>query len=102
MKARIKATGEIVNLPDNENIMVEVRDNYGGRIIKYSINELEIIDENSDMPSEQRMRYELIKYAMPSLIESKYRTSNAVPNIVKDTLEIIDEVIKQLKEYDNE
>lgn len=101
MKARIKATGQIVNISDNEKIRIDAYDNYGDRI-KYNIGELEIINETSDIPSEQRMRYELIKYAMPSLIESKYRTSNAVPNIVKDTLEIIDEVIKQLKERNNE
>ena len=106
MKVKIKATGEIANIADYSTVRLDKCDSYGVPI-DYTFDEVEIINEptenengisSPDMPSEQRMRYELIKAAMPSCLESKYRTGNKISVIVKDALDIVDEVINQLKE----
>jgi hypothetical protein len=97
MKARIKATGEIVDVVFESSYVkdgVKVSLWTDGKK-EYSKDSLDFID--TDMPSDRRMRYELVKAVVPTIYKMLYgKLSNE--NIVKDTLEIIDEVIKQLKE----
>ena len=60
---------------------------------------LDIDYSKKDIDWEQRM-YEITMHAMPSCLESKYRTSHSTSEIVNDTLEIAKEFIKKLKEME--
>lgn len=80
MKARIIATGEIINIAEYAKVTLDRCDSFGDPI-ELPFNEVEIINEptieelearhailleQSDMPSEERMRYELAKAAIPT------------------------------------
>lgn len=80
MKVRIKETGEIVKVESWSELILDKYDSFENPI-KVNIDEVEIISEPtieelkanhalilkpSDMPSEERMRYELAKAAIPT------------------------------------
>lgn len=96
MKAIIKDTNElvnIINLYDDGTAETESH-NY----IKVSKLFIDFHDNDYNISSEKRMKFELVKTAMPSMLESKYRTSKKFDEIVSDAISIADEVLKQLKE----
>ena len=100
MKAKLKDTGEVVNiinLYDDGTAETEYHS-----YIKVSKLIFDFDDNDSDMPSENRMRYELSKAAMSSCLEACYRTSNKTEDIVSDAIRLADEMIRQLKESEVE
>ena len=86
-------------------------DSYGVPI-EYTFDEVEIINEptenengisSPDMPSEQRMRYELTKAAMQSILTGDFYKKHPIPyvqytELSAESIRIADEIIKQLKE----
>src|SRR5574344_1408935 len=95
MKAKLKDTGEVVNiinLFDDGTAETEYHS-----YIKVSKLIFDFDDNDSDMPSENRMRYELSKAAMQGIL------SNLCGNIIREeivkvAIKCADEMIKQLKE----
>lgn len=95
MKAKLKDTGEVVNiinLFDDGTAETEYHS-----YIKVSKLIFDFDDNDSDMPSENRMRYELSKAAMQGIL------SNLCGNIIREeivkvAIKCADEAIKQLKE----
>lgn len=97
MKARVKATGETVDVVFESSHVkdgVKVSLWTDGKK-EYSKDSLDFID--TDMPSEQRMRYELSKAAMQGILSNLCGSINR-EEIVKVAIKCADEVIKQLKE----
>ena len=72
---------------------------HNGKYRYIPIQYLDIDFSKKDIDWEQRM-YEITMHAMPSCLESKYRTSQTTSEIVNDTLEIAKEFIKKLKEME--
>ena len=119
-KVRIKETGEIINIAEYARVTLDKFDSFGDPITlpfdevevinEPTIEELEarhaILLEQSDMPSEERMRYELAKAAIPTAwsvcVKYDYSTSKyshiGDEDIAKESLDIADAIIKQLKE----
>lgn len=99
MKAKLKDTGEVVNiinLFDDGTAETEYHS-----YIKVSKLIFDFDDNDSDMPSENRMRYELSKAAMQGIL------SNLCGNIIREeivkvAIKCADEMIKQLKESEVE
>ena len=95
MLAKLKDTGEVVNiinLFDDGTAETEYHS-----YIKVSKLIFDFDDNDSDMPSENRMRYELSKAAMQGIL------SNLCGNIIREeivkvAIKCADEAIKQLKE----
>ena len=108
MKAKVKVTGEIVDVVFESSYVkdgVKVSLWTDGKK-EYSKDSLNFID--TDMPSEQRMRYELAKAAMQGILSSetimdslsensKYSNVALSSIVVKYSRELADEMIKQLK-----
>ena len=110
MKARVKATGEIINIADYSTITLDKCDSYGVPI-DYTLDEVEIINEptqqklesDSDMPSEQRMRYELAKAAMQGGLSSSNETmvEMDIAKVTSMAIRFADKMIKELKKTSN-
>ena len=102
MRARIKETGNIVEVIKSNNIWYDkLNDEY------YFLSDLDF--NCSDMPSEQLMRYELLKISIQGILSSDrfmdgiYNTSkesniDVESIIVKTARGLTDETIKQFKE----
>ena len=102
MKAKLKDTGEvinIINLFDDGTAETEYHS-----YIKVSKLIFDFDDNDSDMPSERRMRYEIAKAALQGLLSNSYWS--VMDNNTKENsslaIECADEVIKQLKESEVE
>ena len=98
MKAKLKDTGEVVNiinLFDDGTAETEYHS-----YIKVSKLIFDFDDNDSDMPSENRMRYELAKAAMQGILANPNRSM--IDMTIEETsslaIKCADEVIKQLKE----
>lgn len=94
MKAKLKDTGKVVNVVSYHGAP-EMWKNTENDNELYHTLELEFPD--SDMPPENRMRYELSKAAMQGIL------SNLCGNIIREeivkvAIKCADEMIKQLKE----
>ena len=95
MLAKLKDTGEVVNiinLYDDGTAETEYHS-----YIKVSKLIFDFDDNDSDMPSEKRMRYELAKAAMQGILSNLCGIINR-EEIVKVAIKCADEAIKQLKE----
>lgn len=99
MKARVKATGEIVDVTNLfDDGTAEIGEN---NYIKVSKIDMDLDGTDGlDMPSEQRMRYELAKAAMQGFEAntSEMVNTSGAKKIVEWSIQIADEMIKQLKE----
>ena len=104
MKARVKATGEIVDVVFlNESVCSD-----GEKIYIWTDGKRDYLQDKldfnySDMPSEQRMRYELTKIAMQSILMRDFYKKHPIPyvqytELSAESIRIADEIIKQLKE----
>ena len=109
MLAKVITTGktykvlQLIDDPEHSNSFVELLEveSYNERTnpygsVKFSLDNVELIND-SDMPSENRMRYELSKAAMQGIL------SNLCGNIIREeivkvAIKCADEMIKQLKE----
>ena len=94
MKARVKATGKIVDVVESIG---------GGAYVDetgetYYVGQIELL---GDMPSENRMRYELSKAAMQGILSNLCGSINR-EEIVKVAIKCADEMIRQLKESEVE
>ena len=114
MKARIIATGEIINIAEYARVTLDRCDSFGDPlelpfdevqiINETTIEELEarhaILLEQSDMPSEERMRYELAKAAIPTayktLIDSNRLNINN-NEIAFQSVNIADAILNKLR-----
>ena len=114
MKARIIATGEIINIAEYASVTLDRCDSFGDPI-QLPFDEVEIISEPtieepkesseylvapSGMPSEKRMRYELTKAAIPTayktLIDSNlYKINNDA--IALQSVNIADAILNKLR-----
>ena len=66
MKARIKKTGEIINIAEYAKVELESCDSYGIPI-EYGFDEVEILQDKSDDIDWEQRRFELVKTAMLGL-----------------------------------
>ena len=97
MKARVKATGEIVDVVFESSYVKDGVSLWTDGKKEYSKDSLDFIDSN--IPSEQRMRYELIKAAIQGIISNSNRIINggAIKENSNLAISYADEIIKQLK-----
>ncbi len=70
MKARIKETGEIINISDYARVTLDKCDSYGSPI-ELSFDEVEILQERSDNIDWEQRRYELAKAAMQGILSDE-------------------------------
>lgn len=97
MKARIKATGEIVEVEDlYDDGTALVKDRY------FKVSELDFFEDFEAIDWEQR-RYEIAKSAMQGMLahSTRYRPRNPNMNwhnaIAEEAKELADALIKELK-----
>jgi hypothetical protein len=110
MKARVKATGEIINIADYARVTLDRCDSYGNPI-ELSFDEVEILQERSDNIDWEQRRYELAKVAMQALTsnsfwmknlgvcldESSNRNIDAIEIVSIESINYADAMIKKLK-----
>lgn len=80
MKARIKETGEIINISDYARVTLDKCDSYGSPI-ELSFDEVEILQERSDNIDWEQRRYEIAKSMMAAFL------SNSCSNVYMNTYE---------------
>ena len=97
MKAIIKATGETVDVVFESSYVKDGVSLWTDGKKEYSKDSLDFIDSN--IPSEQRMRYELTKAAIQGIISNSNRIINggAIKENSNLAISYADEIIKQLK-----
>ena len=100
MKAKIKATGEIINIADYARVVLDQCDSWGNPI-ELGFDEVEILQETtSDIDWEQR-RYEIAKTVvhgqLTGPIVDGVDPNPSIPNLAKWAVKIADAVIDELK-----
>lgn len=100
MKARIKATGEIINIADYARVVLDQCDSWGNPI-ELGFDEVEILQETtSDIDWEQR-RYEIAKTVVHGQLTGPIidgvDPNPSIPNLAKWAVKIADAVIDELK-----
>lgn len=129
MKARIKATGEIINVAKDATVELDSYNKYGLQET-YFLDAVEIINEPSeeewkqawgesshilqlasDMPSENKMRYELAKAAMQGMVsfwQASYNESSnrsyggSLKVLAEMSVDVADEMINELNKKKEE
>lgn len=98
MKARIKETGEIINISDYARVTLDKCDSYGSPI-ELSFDEVEILQERSDNIDWEQRRYELAKSAMQGycIALGINDDSETYDDIAIGSLRVADVLIKKLK-----
>ena len=98
MKARVKATGEIINIADYARVTLDRCDSYGNPI-ELSFDEVEILQERSDNIDWEQRRYELLKAAMQGFCSNPHQQiMDADSNMVAEwSIGFADSLIKKLK-----
>ena len=98
MKARVKATGEIINIADYARVTLDRCDSYGNPI-ELSFDEVEILQERSDNIDWEQRRYELAKAAMQGFCSNPHeQIMSADSNIVAEwSIGFADSLIEKLK-----
>lgn len=98
MKARVKATGEIINIADYARVTLDRCDSYGNPI-ELSFDEVEILQERSDNIDWEQRRYELAKAAMQGFCSNSQKQLINVDSSIMTKLSIcfVDALIKKLK-----
>lgn len=98
MKARVKATGEIINIADYARVTLDRCDSYGNPI-ELSFDEVEILQERSDNIDWEQRRYELVKAAMQGFCSNPHQQiMDADSNMVAEwSIDFADSLIKKLK-----
>ena len=98
MKARVKATGEIINIADYARVTLDRCDSYGNPI-ELSFDEVEILQERSDNIDWEQRRYELVKAAMQGFCSNSQKQLINVDSSIMAKLSICfaDALIKKLK-----
>ena len=70
MKARVKATGEIINIADYARVTLDKCDSYGSPI-ELSFDEVEILQERSDNIDWEQRRYEIAKETVTAIMSNE-------------------------------
>lgn len=98
MKARVKATGEIINIADYARVTLDRCDSYGNPI-ELSFDEVEILQERSDNIDWEQRRYEIAKSAMQGFCSNPHeQIMSADSNVVAEwSIGFADALIKKLK-----
>lgn len=110
MKARIKETGEIINISDYARVTLDKCDSYGSPI-ELSFDEVEILQERSDNIDWEQRKYELAKSAIQGLISNSFWMKNlgmfldehpdskidVIETISIESINYADALIKKLK-----
>lgn len=98
MKARVRATGEIINIADYARVTLDRCDSYGNPI-ELSFDEVEILQERSDNIDWEQRRYELVKAAMQGFCSNPHQQiMDADSNMVAEwSIGFADSLIKKLK-----
>lgn len=100
MKAKIKATGEIIDIADYARVTLDRCDSYGNPI-ELSFDEVEILQERSDNIDWEQRRYELVKVITHGLTCAP-AVKGVDPNPTPDDFAYVvvrnaDTIIKKLK-----
>lgn len=101
MKARIKATGEIVKLAEYAKITLDMCDSYGNPI-ELKPEDVELIQdiEEDNFPNidwEQR-RYEIAKDVYLLMLKWVEKGTTTEANVIKNTIKYTDALIEELKQ----
>lgn len=100
MKARIKETGEIINISDYARVTLDKCDSYGSPI-ELSFDEVEILQERSDNIDWEQRRYELAKSAMQGRLSNQYGDvlvgERDFEEVAVSSVEFADALIAELK-----
>lgn len=98
MKARVKATGEIINIADYARVTLDRCDSYGNPI-ELSFDDVEILQERSDNIDWEQRRYELVKAAMQGFCSNPHQQIMAADsNMVAEwSIGFADSLIEKLK-----
>ena len=92
MKAKVKATGEIINIANYAKVMLDQCDSWGNPI-ELGFDEVEILQEpTSDIDWEQR-RYEIARECVAVLMRNEITLEDAA----KISVEQADALITELK-----
>ena len=97
MKAKIKATGEIVNIAEYAKIALEQCDSWGNPI-EMNPEEIELIQEQTEDEHWQNVRIHAAIAAMQGVMNFFGSIDYNRETIAKLAVEQADELIKQLKE----
>lgn len=98
MKARIKETGEIINISDYARVTLDKCDSYGNPI-DLSFDDVEILQERSDNIDWEQRRYDLAKAAIQGycIALGVNDDSETYEDIAIGSLRVADTLIKKLK-----
>lgn len=98
MKAKIKSTGEIINIAEYAKVKLESCDSYGNPI-ELGFDEVEVLNDKSDCIDWGQRRYEIAKELMNGIC----MTNNTVSfeQIAKWSIEGADALIAKLKKGGN-
>lgn len=98
MKARVKETGEIINIAEYARVVLDKCDGYGNPV-DFGFDEVEILQEKYDNIDWEQRRYELAKAAMQGVLSNPAfcgtYSKREAPIII--ALDCADNMIKKLK-----
>lgn len=101
MKARIKKTGEVVNIADYAKVTLDRCDSWGNPL-EYPLDEVEIIEERADDIDWEQRRYEIAKEMLTVIFQEtkEYSSSGGISDyhdIPKLAVDYADILIAELK-----
>lgn len=96
MKARIRKTGEIINIADYAMVTLDACDSYGNPI-EMSFEDVEILQEKSDGIDWEARRFELVKAAMQGYCANPVLSDGKYVDVAIAAIEQADAVIEKLK-----
>lgn len=102
MKAKVKKTGEIINISDYAKVVLDSCDSWGNPL-ELGFDEVEILQEKSDEIDWEQRRYEIAKEMLPHVkYYQRYRTDGLLHNLtmeesVKEAVLYADALIAELK-----
>lgn len=101
MKAKVKETGEIVDIDKNYSIIEYIRNIYTDKSTqkKYQEKELEFIQEPSNDINWEQRRYEIAKVMLSAVFESKdsYGYRITLKEAATEAVSYADALIEELK-----
>ena len=100
MKARIKKTGEIINIAEYVKVVLESCDSYGDPL-ELGFDEVEILQDKPDDIDWGQRRYEIVKNITNGLLVSYLNpnvySSTRISDICRWAVSLADGIIEELK-----
>lgn len=98
MKARIKKTGEIINIADYARVTLD-KYNGSGIPIEMPFEDVEILQEKSDDIDWEKRRFELAKTFSLEFVKNALRTGDETlySDVAQSSVELADALIAELK-----